>query len=33
MINAAIESRRKKLEKSQDLMIEMKPEFVHALQR
>ena len=33
MINAAIEARRKKLEKSQDLMIEMKPEFVHALQR
>ena len=31
MINLAIEARRKKLEKSQDLMIEMKPEFLHAL--
>ena len=31
MIDLAIEARRKKLEKSQDLMIEMKPEFLHAL--
>ena len=31
MINLAIEARRKKLEKSQDLMIEMRPEFLHAL--
>jgi hypothetical protein len=31
MISDAITTRRKKLEKSQDLMIDMKPEFVHAL--
>jgi hypothetical protein len=33
MINAAIAARRRKLEKSQDLMIDMRPEFLHALQR
>ena len=33
MINSAIAARRKKLEKSQDLMVEMRPEFLHALQR
>ena len=31
MITAATLARRKKLEKSQDLMVDMRPEFVHAL--